>query len=112
MQMLVEQSSLHTQYCWPHTHKAQGRRFHTGSGRTASDAPLTCRCVMFLSMFMGEVTQFSEMYLKPSGYGWLSTPLTQGMGTLSWPRAMSLQTQHRQFRLTGCLSATRRTNSD
>lgn len=46
---------------------------------------------MFLSMFMGDVTQFSEMYLNPSGNGWLSTPLTQGIGTLSWPRAMSLR---------------------
>lgn len=51
---------------------------------------LTCKWVMSLSMFNGEVTQLSGMYLKFSGHGSLSTPLTQVIGTVSYPREMSL----------------------
>lgn len=44
---------------------------------------LTCKWVMSLSTFSGEVTQLSGMYLKFSGHGSVSTPLTQVMGTAS-----------------------------
>lgn len=55
------------------------------------NSSLTCKCVMSLSMFSGEVTQLSGMYLKFSGHGSLSTPLTQVIGTASYPREMSLR---------------------
>lgn len=46
---------------------------------------------MSLFMLTGDVTQLSGMYLKFSGHGSLSTPLTQVIGTASYPREMSLQ---------------------
>lgn len=51
---------------------------------------LTCKWVISLSMFSGEVTQLSGIYLKFSGNGSLSTALTQVIGTASYPREMSL----------------------